>query len=32
MTLLKYRVVGTLYFMLLGFGAAFVVLYVLVRM
>ncbi|CAN5580815.1 DUF3667 domain-containing protein [soil metagenome] len=32
MTLLKYGVVGTLYLMLLGFGAAFVVLYVLVRM
>jgi hypothetical protein len=32
MTLLKYGVVGTLYFVLLGFGAAFLVTYVLVRM
>jgi hypothetical protein len=32
MTLLKYVLLGTLYFTLLGFGAAFLVTYVLVRM
>ncbi|GAA4855546.1 DUF3667 domain-containing protein [Luteimonas vadosa] len=32
MTLLKYTVMGVLYFMLLGFGAAFLFTYVLVKM
>jgi hypothetical protein len=32
MTLVKYSVVGTAYFLLLGFGAAFLVTYVLVKM